>query len=74
MLSKHLLYYKLKSYGLLIESHALWMNGFMMKYVKYIVVRICPVMMNGSSTGRAPIHDRRIADEASIQNVILLIG
>ena len=74
MLSKHLLYYKLKSYVLLIVSHILCVIGLMMKNEKYIHVKIWPIRMNGSSTGRAPIHDRRVADEASIQNVILLMG
>jgi hypothetical protein len=30
--------------------------GLIIKYKKYITVKICPVRINGSSTGRAPIH------------------
>jgi len=28
--------------------------------MKYIVVKVCPVWMHGSSTGRAPIYVSRI--------------
>jgi len=28
--------------------------------MKYIVVKVCPVWMHGSTTGQAPIHVRRV--------------
>jgi hypothetical protein len=42
--------------------------------VKYIIVRICPVTMYGSSTGRAPIHVSRNTVFAMIQNITWFMG
>jgi uncharacterized protein YbbK (DUF523 family) len=45
-----------------------------MKYMKYKIVRVCPVMMYGSSTGRAPIHVNIVTSATIVQNNILFIG
>jgi hypothetical protein len=42
--------------------------------MKYIAVRICPVRMFGSSTGRAPIHVNRMTVFVIFQNNTWLIG
>lgn len=45
-----------------------------MKYIKYIIVRIWPVKINGSSTGRAPIQVSIITILINNQKVICLNG
>ena len=45
-----------------------------MQYAKYNVVRICPVRMYGSSTGRAQIHVSKITVFVIDQNSTWLIG
>jgi len=42
--------------------------------MKYNTVRICPVKIYGSSTGRAPIHVNRITLFVIVQNITWLIG
>jgi hypothetical protein len=42
--------------------------------MKYTIVRICPVRMYGSSTGRAPIHVSSTTVFVIIQNSIWFIG
>ena len=42
--------------------------------MKYSVVRICPVRIYGSSTGRAPIHVSRITVFVIVLNSTWLIG
>jgi hypothetical protein len=49
-------------------------TGFSMWYIKYIVVKICPVRIYGSSIGRAPIHVNRITVFVVVQNKTWLIG
>lgn len=55
-------------------SHALITSGLRMQYAKYAIVADCPIIMNGSSTGRAPIHVRIIQSITRHQNIIWLIG
>lgn len=45
-----------------------------MKNEKYTTVRICPVIIYGSSTGRAPIHVSKINVLVNIHIIILFIG
>jgi len=45
-----------------------------MKYRKYIVVKICPIVMKGASTGRAPIHVKSTVDVIRVQNMHLFRG
>lgn len=45
-----------------------------MKYIKYTIVKICPVIINGSSTGRAPIQVNIITILINSQKVICFSG
>lgn len=48
--------------------------GLIMKYEKYVSVRIWPTRIYGSSAGRAPIHVNNNILITSVQNIILFIG
>lgn len=70
---KAISFLNLKSYFRRL-SHVFIITGFMMKYRKYRLVAICPIMMYGLSTGRPPIHVITNHDLTSNQNIICLIG
>lgn len=50
-------------------SQDLEISGLIIKYAKYRDVNVCPMMINGSSTGRPPIHVRMAQDATSNQNM-----
>jgi hypothetical protein len=52
----------------------LLVNGIKIKYEKYKIVKIWPVKIKGSSTGRMPIQDKRITHEQNNQKIVLFIG
>lgn len=49
-------------------------KGFIIKNKKYSKVNICPIKINGSSTGRPPIHVKINHDEINTQKINFLIG
>ena len=49
-----------RSHFFKILSHNSRVAGDIMKYIKYIIVNICPVVIYGVSTGRAPIQVNKI--------------
>lgn len=52
----------------------LYVIGLIKKYIKYVIVKIWPVIIKGSSTGRAPIQVNMMIIATILQNIILLIG
>lgn len=73
MFSKHILY-KFIIYIKIILFVIEYVNQFNKKNKKYKRVRIFPVLIKGSSTGRAPIQVKRIIIIIKIQNSNLFKG
>lgn len=57
-----------------VESQILNVMIQIMNIPKYMIVKTCPVKMNGGSTGRVPIHVNRITTLNMIHSVNWLIG
>lgn len=49
-------------------SHSLVDSGRVIKNEKYIIVNAWPIKINGSSTGRPPIHVKISHDLTNVQN------
>lgn len=62
--------YNLKSYFSISLSHTTIMVGLTKKYIKYIIVASCPIIIYGISTGRPPIHVRIAHVDTRNQNII----
>jgi len=52
----------------------IYIIGVIKKYIKYVQVKICLILMKGSSTGQAPKKVRSHKMLTSAQNKILAIG
>jgi uncharacterized protein YbbK (DUF523 family) len=55
-------------------SHSFDIIGLIRKNKKYMIVNTCPIVTNGSSTGRPPIHVNTAHDDTKNQNSNWFIG
>jgi len=62
------------SYFLLFKSHTQNIINQIPNRLKYIIVNVCPIKINGVSTGRAPIQVKRIVVLRRIHSVIWFNG
>ena len=51
-----------------------WILGIIRKNRKKEVVKICPIWINGFSTGHLPIHDRITNEVNNIKNIDCITG
>lgn len=65
--------FNLKSYSIIL-SHDCADSGIAVCKIKYKAVKICPRPSYGYSTGRPPIHVKRIVSAANSQNMICARG